>query len=208
MPEKVEDRIQEVIQEALPAACTIYVKDRRKSWSGSGFHIGKGLVITAGHVAPHENLEINITFDGRILYPCSVLVSDEKNIDAAILNINADYSKIPFVVLGNSETVKKGDTVAVIGAPEGWRDNVTVGRISNFHQTLGPEAPSKAWTDNIFVDASILQGVSGGMVIATDSLVYGSIMGLAGVNAGQGIGVNVVCPSNKIINLLKNRKIK
>jgi serine protease Do len=208
MAEKIEDRIQQVIQEALPASCTIYVRDRKQSWSGSGFHIGNGLVVTAGHVTPRMGLEINITFDGKILYPCTVLVTDEPNLDAAVLRINSDASSIPFVVLGNSENIQKGDTVAVIGAPEGWHDSITVGRVSNFHQSMGPDAPSKAWTDNIFIDADILEGNSGGMCINTSGLVIGSVMGVAGINANIGIGMNVLCPSNKIINLIKNRKIR
>jgi serine protease Do len=207
MADKVEDKIQEVIQEAVLASCTIYAKDRKNSWSGSGFHIGNSLVITASHVAPKENTVINITFDGKILYPCSVLATDP-DIDAAVLQIEADSSKVPFVVLGNSDNVQRGDIVAVIGAPEGWHDSVTVGRISNMHQSMGEEAPSLAWTDNIFVDAKILEGVSGGMCIGTDSLVIGSVMGVAGILANYGIGQNVLCPSNKIINLIKNRKIK
>jgi len=206
MPEKVSDKIQEVIQAAIPASCSIYVKTRKKSWSGSGFHIGNGYVVTASHVAPPEiqdSGEINLTFDQQIMYSAKIFKSDP-NIDAAILQIQGDYSKIAAVALVNSDNLELGETVAVLGAPEGWHDTVSVGRISNMHQSMGSSAPSPAWNDVIFVDAKILQGVSGGMCIATDGLVIGSVIGVTGQLAEFGVGENVICPSNKILDLIKS----
>ena len=82
-------------------------------------------------------------------------------------------------------------------------DTATVGRITNTHQSLGEGAPTKAWQDIIFIDADILEGASGGMVIGTDGLVYGSIIGVTGQHADVGIGENSACPSNKIMGLMK-----
>ena len=110
---------------------------------------------------------------------------------------------IPSLKLGNSNTIEVGDIVAVIGSPEGFHDTATVGRVSNVHQTLGESAPSLAWQDIIFVDADILEGSSGGMVIGMDGFVYGLVMGVTGQHADIGIGQNSISPSNKIIELLK-----
>jgi putative serine protease PepD len=206
MPEKAIDEIQKIIKKSVPASCTIYVKTRKKSWSGSGFHIGNGYVVTASHVAPPEIMdsgEINLTFDQQVMFRAKVFKSDP-NIDAAILQIQGDYSKITSVALANSDNLQLGETVAVIGAPEGWSDTVTVGRISNMHQSMGNAAPSPAWNDVIFVDAKILQGVSGGMCIGTDGLVIGSVIGVTGLLAKYGVGENVICPSSKILALLKS----
>lgn len=208
MPQKVQDTIQKVIQDAIKASCTIFCKNRKDSWSGSGFHIGNGIVITASHVAPQSLMdegEIDITFDQKILYPCSVIKSSEK-IDAAILKIQGDYSKIHHVVLADSNYTQIGDIVAVIGAPEGWSDTATVGRVANTNQSMGHSAPSPAWNNVDFVDAKILQGVSGGMCVGTDGLVIGSVIGVTGVLADYGIGQNVICPSNKIVSLLQNNE--
>jgi len=202
MPEKVEDAIQKVIKESLPASCTIYVKQKKKSWSGSGFHIGHGYVITASHVCPpQKDLQVDLTFDSKNIFPAMVVKSDP-TIDSCVLKISGDYSGISFVSLSNSDYAEIGDTVAVIGAPEGWHDTVTVGRVSNIHQYMGSMAPTEAWNDVIFVDAKILQGVSGGMCVGTDGLVIGSVIGVTGTLAEYGIGENVLCPSNKILKLL------
>jgi hypothetical protein len=40
------------------------------------------------------------------------------------------------------------------------------------------------------------------MVIGTDNLVLGTIMGVTGQHADIGVGENSVCPSNKITNML------
>ena len=97
-----------------------------------------------------------------------------------------------------------GDLIAVIGAPEGFHDTATVGRISNIHQSLGEQAPSPAWTDIIFIDADIAEGSSGGMVLDMNGRVVGIIMGVTGQHADVGIGENSVCPSNKIGKLLSD----
>jgi hypothetical protein len=55
----------------------------------------------------------------------------------------------------------------------------------------------------IFVDAKILQGVSGGMCITSDGLAIGLVIGVTGQLAEYGVGENVICPSNKIFSLLK-----
>ena len=199
--EKEKDPIAQIIQGAIAASCTIIVHSDSKEWTGSGFHIGHGLIVTASHVAPPELMqqpsEIVITFDGKTPYQAQVVQSEE-DFDCALLYSPQIATLIEPVQLGDSETLEVGDLIAVIGSPEGWHDTATVGRISNVHQGLGPAAPSAAWNDIIFIDADILQGVSGGMVIATDGLVYGSVMGVAGAHADLGIGEHAVCPSNKI----------
>lgn len=205
MPEKVNDQIQQVIQEALPASCTLYVKTRKESWSGSGFHVGNGLIATASHVVPPSMRgggEIVATFDQKKFFNCDFVKSDD-NTESAVIRLSEDWSNIPRVLLANSDEIQVGEIVAVIGAPEGWSDTITVGRVSNVHQSMGEYAPSPAWEDVIFVDAKILQGVSGGMCIGTDGLVIGSVIGVTGMLAEYGIGQNVICPSNKIIQLLK-----
>ncbi len=204
--EKFEDPIKKVIQDSLDASCTIMLRANNKTWTGSGFHVGDGLIVTAAHVAPEEMMsspyEIAVTFDGVSLLPANIKIS-ESDFDAAILYCPS-AAKIPAVVLANSSTVEVGDIISVIGSPEGWHDTATVGRVSNVAQQLGAFAPSQAWNDIIFIDADILPGASGGMVVGTDGKVIGLVMGVVGQQAEIGIGERAVCPSNKINVLLSN----
>ena len=200
--EKLEDPIKKTIQLGLQASCSIYVRSGKKNWSGSGFHIGNNIIITAGHVVPtNETLtEILITFDNKNFIPATFLTSDP-TIDSGAVRAERIPSNIPSLQFANSDTVEVGDIVSVIGSPEGFHDTATVGRVSNVHQSIN-DVNMPAWNDIIFVDADILEGSSGGMVIGTDNLVYGTIMGVTGQHADIGVGENAVCPSNKITNML------
>jgi putative serine protease PepD len=200
--EKLEDPIKKTIQLGLQASCSIYVRSGKRNWSGSGFHIGNSIIITAGHVVPADETltEILITFDNKNFIPATFLTSDA-TIDSGALRAERIPSNIPSLQFANSDTVEVGDIVAVIGSPEGFHDTATVGRVSNVHQSIN-DVNMPAWNDIIFVDADILEGSSGGMVIGTDNLVYGTIMGVTGQHADIGVGENAVCPSNKITNML------
>jgi putative serine protease PepD len=200
--EKVEDPIKKTIQLGLQASCSIYVRSGKKNWSGSGFHIGNNIIITAGHVVPADETltEILITFDNKNFIPATFLTSDA-TIDSGAIRAERIPNNIPALQFSNSDSIEVGDIVAVIGSPEGFHDTATVGRVSNLHQSINdPNMP--AWNNVIFVDADILEGSSGGMVIGTDNLVLGTIMGVTGQHADIGVGENSVCPSNKITNML------
>jgi len=199
------DPIKIAIEKALQANCTISVKFDSKTWSGSGFHIGNGYVATVAHVAPKDligkHYDLLLTFDGTTNYKAKIITSHADS-DTALLFCN-DAKKIPAVEMGDSNKINKGDIIAVIASPEGWHDTTTVGRVSNLHQDMGPDAPDHSWHDMMFIDADTLQGASGGMVIATDGKVYGMVQGVVGENADVSVGENVVCPINKLKELLK-----
>lgn len=208
--EKYRDPVQDAIKTGLRASCTLYVSEGKKFWTGSGFHVGHGMIITASHVCPpgmSPAADITVTFDGRSMYPAELVVSSSQ-VDAAVLKLRRAPAGIGEVQLGNSNLVERGEIVAVISSPEGYHDSVTVGRVSNVHQALGKYAPSAAWNDIIFIDADVMPGSSGGMVIGTDHRVIGLVMGVTGEFAEVGVGERSVSPSNKILALLAEANAK
>ena len=199
-----DDPVKKTIRTGLGSSCTIYVRSGKKNWSGSGFYVGNNIVITAGHVVPNDqNLtEIMCSFDGN-KYIRATFVTSDPNIDSGAVKLEYSPTGIEPLKFVISDILEVGDIVAVISAPEGFHDTATVGRVSNVHQSIAdPNMP--AWNDIIFIDADILEGSSGGMVIGIDNLVYGTIMGVTGQHADIGIGESSVCPSNKIQNMLSN----
>lgn len=200
--ELTDDPVKKTIQTGLGSSCTIYVRSGKKNWSGSGFYIGNNIVITAGHVVPSDQTltEIMCTFDGKN-YIAATFLSSDPTIDSGAVRLEYAPTGISPLRFGNSDEIEVGDIVAVISAPEGFHDTATVGRVSNIHQSIAdPNMP--AWNDIIFIDADILEGSSGGMVLGTDNLVYGTVMGVTGQHADIGVGESSVCPSNKIQNML------
>ncbi len=197
-----DDPVKKAIRTGLGSSCTIYVRSGKKNWSGSGFYIGNNIVITAGHVVPSDQTltEIMCTFDGNKYIAASLITSDP-TIDSGAVRLEFAPTNIAPLSFGNSDNLEVGDIIAVISAPEGFHDTATVGRVSNIHQSIAdPNMP--AWNDIIFIDADILEGSSGGMVIGVNNLVYGTIMGVTGQHADIGVGESSVCPSNKIQNML------
>lgn len=202
--EKQEDPIKAAVNIAIKSSCTIKIQSGEDMWTGSGFHIGSGYIATVSHVAQEKlfntDHSITITFDGTNEIPAKLVLSNTDDDTALMFSHQAKAQ--PFVELGNSDELEVGDIVAAIGAPEGWHDTATIGRVTNKNQNLGQYAPTKAWNDMIFIDADILEGSSGGELIATDGKVYGLIMGVTGYNAEIGIGQNAVVPINKFKKLL------
>lgn len=201
---KIEDPLKEISKLGLQSSCTVYVYSGKTQWSGSGFHVGNGNIITASHVVPPDNTisQIKISFDDKNFYDAEMLLSDP-NAEVGIIYCEAAKKLIPPLQLGNSDTLEVGDLIVVVSSPEGFHDTVTFGRVSNIHQSVkNVELP--AWQDIIFIDADILEGSSGGMVLGTDGLVYGLVIGVAGQHAEIGIGEQSVCPSNKIKSLLSS----
>jgi putative serine protease PepD len=206
-----EDPIKQAIKRALKSNCTITVNESSgDSWSGSGFHVGGGYIATVAHVAQAAligtDYEMLVTFDGRDQLSAKVIASNHTD-DTALI-VCREAQDIESVVLGNSDTIETGDIIAVIGSPEGWHDTATVGRITNIEQNLGKSAPSPAWNDMFFIDADILVGSSGGMMIATDGKAYGLTMGVTGYHAEVGVGQNAVIPINKFKKLISTLEFK
>lgn len=195
---ETEDPVKKVTQMGLQSSCTIFAFSDKKQWSGSGFHLGNGYILTANHVVDSElNIsELKITFDGKNYFNAEFIKGDY-TIDSAVIYCKEAANIVPGLKLGNSDSLEVGDLVIVVSAPEGFHDTATFGRISNIHQSV-KNVQSPAWNDIIFIDADILEGSSGGMVLGTDGLVYGIVMGVTGSHAEIGIGENSVSPSNKI----------
>lgn len=203
---KIEDPLKEVTELGLQSSCTIYVFSNKNKWSGSGFHIGNGLIITAAHVVPgdFDITEIKISFDSKNYYNAEVYLS-EPDYDVAVLKCDQIKNTVPPLKFGDSNLLEVGDFVVVVSAPEGFHDTVTYGRVSNIHQSV-ENVESPAWQDIIFIDADILEGSSGGMVLGSDGMVYGIVIGVTGSHAEIGLGQNSVAPSNKIKALLSSVK--
>ena len=205
LAQKKDDSMKIIVQKAIKSSCTIIVVADNTKWTGSGYHVGNGYVITDSHVAPPElnnkPHELSVTFDGVNLIKAIVKKSIQ-DIDGALLYCSNMPKTIPFVKMANSDTVEIGDQVAVIGSPEGWHDTVTFGRVSNIEQDLGQFAPNPAWHNVIFIDADILEGSSGGMVVNEDGLVIGNVIGVTGKHAELGIGQRAIEPSNELLKLL------
>ena len=198
------DPIGEAIQAAEPAACLINVTQGQRSWTGSGFLVEGNFIITAEHVLPRPeggDANVQISFDGVTAIPANVINGDS-DVDVGLLHCPYQLPIRPMVIA--MDPVVEGDIIAVIGAPEGWPNVVTVGRVAGTEMTP-PQPPDPSWSDMLFVDADILEGSSGSMVIDVLGQVVGMVMGLIGKKVEQhGTGQNAVVPAHRIMGAIQS----
>ena len=201
-----EEPIFYAIQKAIPSSCliTVYYEQtgqKTQNWTGSGFLIQPGMVVTSNHVLPDENgaSVIKVSFEDSQKYSAKVY---SQNVDLDIGVLSIENKNIPPIPIAQSMPVP-GEKIAVIGAPEGWENVVTVGYVSAVNMTPA-KLPEPSWQDMIFIDADIYEGSSGSMVINSEGEVIGVVMGIIGKEAAEkNIGQNAVVPIYRVLDAIK-----
>jgi len=189
--------------------------EKREVGGGSGFIVSRdGMIITNKHVVLDEEAEYTVfTTDGRS-FPARVLAKDPVQ-DLAVLKIdqeniidttgNFTAKPFPFVELGNSDTLKIGQTVIAIGnALAEFRNTVSVGVISGLGRTITASGGNFVETieDVIQTDAAINRGNSGGPLLNLAGQVIG--INTATVLDAQNIGFAI--PVNRATRDIKQVK--
>lgn len=197
--------MREVIRIGQSASCTVSVITSKEYSTGSGFHVGNGLIVTAAHVIGEYSpaSSINVTFDGISMYPAKMVLADKNN-DVAVIHLPKIQREIGKIKFADSNLVERGEMIAVIASPEGFHDTSTVGRVTNIHQSPELENGEPAWNDLILVDINLLPGSSGGMVLNRNSELIGMVLGILD-RTGQAqpiVGLNSVQPSNKLVSIV------
>ena len=175
---------------------------------GSGVIVSAdGTILTNAHVVDEAEkitvlLSDNKSFDAK-------LVGIDKPSDLAVLKIEAQ--NMPFLTLGNSDTVRVGDIVLAIGNPLGIGQSVTAGIISAKGRRTGLSDGS--FEDFLQTDAPINRGNSGGALVSLSGELIGiNSQILAGGPSGGNIGIGFSIPSNMaksvMDQLLRDGKVR
>ncbi|MFH1161781.1 MAG: trypsin-like peptidase domain-containing protein [Candidatus Jorgensenbacteria bacterium] len=157
---------------------------------GSGFFVdANGTVLTNKHVISEPNASYTATTSGGETYEAEVLARDPVD-DIAILRIQPAH-KLPAVPLGDSRTLKLGQTVLAFGNALGiFKDTVSMGIISGLSRAVNAQedkdAPFKEMRGLIQTDAAINPGNSGGPLVDLGGRVVG--VNAAVVAGAQNIG--------------------
>jgi serine protease Do len=137
---------------------------------GSGFVVSAdGLIVTNNHVVEGAD-RLTVTLDGRE-YPAEVRGTDPET-DLALIHVDAGR-QLPYLKLGDSDDLKVGDWIMVIGSPLGLDHTVTVGVVSAKGRSLQVLDPS--FENFIQTDAAINFGNSGGPLVN----LAGEVVGIA-----------------------------
>lgn len=179
---------------------------------GSGVIVSAdGTILTNNHVVEGATkitvlLADNKSFDAK-------LVGSDKPSDLAVLKIEAQ--NMPFLTLGNSDTVRVGDIVLAIGNPLGIGQTVTGGIISAKGRRTGLSYgnTNDSFEDFLQTDAPINRGNSGGALVNLQGELIGiNSQILAGGQGGGNIGIGFSIPSNMaksvMEQLLKDGRVR
>jgi putative serine protease PepD len=201
-----EGSIAEVVERVLPVVVTVEAISRTTGGSGSGF-----ILDDAGHILTNNHV-ISPAADGGTI---SVGLADVSGEPAALVGRNASYdlavlridrTGLVAAALGNSDSVRVGDTAIAIGAPLGLSETVTQGIISALDSPVTAGGVGEtAFISAIQTDAAINPGNSGGPLLNARGEVIGVNSAIAtladrGQESGS-IGLGFSIPINQAIRV-------
>jgi serine protease Do len=174
-------------------------RDYHQEGLGSGVIVSRdGYILTNNHVIDKaDSIYVRLYDDRRLL--AKVIGADSKT-DVAVLKIDA--GNLPFISIGNSDSVQVGEIVLAIGSPmsENLAYTVTQGIVS----AKGRSNVGLAYyEDFIQTDAAINPGNSGGPLIDLDGKLIGINTAIVSRTGGyMGIGFSV--PSNLAMHIMNS----
>lgn len=145
-------------------------------WSGSGVIIcPDGLILTAGHVVEGAEAFKIILSDGQEFLSNESYFSDITDVGLIQIDVPDCNIKLPFSYIGNSDNLRKGEEVFIIGSSFGFdlSNTVTYGIISGlkrdidfFGKKLMIQSDAQSWPGN-----------SGGPVYNMNGRIVGILVG-------------------------------
>ena len=181
--------------------------EKRQVSSGTGFFISDdGFLVTNKHVVADKDAEYSIvTLEGKTM-SAKVIARDPLH-DMAVLKIDPPAGgKFSFIPLGNSDSVKIGQTAIAIGNALGeFQNTVSIGVISGLKRNVtasGSGGGVEELTDVIQTDAAINPGNSGGPLLN----LKGEAIGLNTAIAQGAQNIGFALPINQITKSIENVK--
>jgi serine protease Do len=173
---------------------------------GSGVIVSAdGTILTNNHVVEGAD-KITVQMNDNKTYEAKLVGSDKPS-DLAVIKIEGE--SLPFLNLGNSDTVRIGDIVLAIGNPLGIGQTVTQGIISAKGRRTGLSDGS--FEDFLQTDAAINRGNSGGALVNLSGELIGINSQILSTTGGS-IGIGFSIPSNMaksvMDQLVQNGKVR
>ena len=189
-----QNPIAAVADKVLPSVVSIQVSGSQGSGSGSGVVIrSDGYILTNNHVvAGSRELQVLLA-NGRQV--AAQVVGLDPLTDLAVIKVSG--VDLPPATLGDSRSLKVGDTVVAIGSPLGLTGTVTSGIVSALSRQVGAGPAGGTVFNAIQTDAAINPGNSGGALVDLGGTVIGINSAIATAGGGGSIGLGFAIPINE-----------
>lgn len=168
-------------------------RSRVENSLGSGVIVSDdGFVVTNHHVIK-GGTEIRVVLSDRREFEAKVVLKDERT-DLAVLKIEAQGERLPFLALRDSDELMVGDLVLAIGNPFGVGQTVTSGIVSALARSRVGISDYQSF---IQTDAAINPGNSGGALIDINGRLIGINTAIFSRSGGSN-GIGFAVPANMV----------
>lgn len=184
------------IESAAASVVKIYCYDYdgNDSATGSGFIVFDDQTVVTNYHVMSEAYSCKVSTDEDKTFEVENIIAYSKENDIAIIKLK-EPTGLKVLELGESDKVKKGETVTAIGSPLGLKNTVSQGVLSG-----------RQMEDNMDVlqfTAAISHGSSGGALFDEN----GKVIGVTSASLVEGQSLNFAIPSecvNKVFNEKKS----
>jgi len=168
--------------------------------SGSGVILSPdGFIVTNHHVVEHST-DIKVTLADKREYKAKLIGSDPST-DVALLKI--DESELPFLLFGNSDSVRIGEWVLAVGNPFNLESTVTAGIVSAKGRNINILGGAASIESFIQTDAAVNPGNSGGALVNTTGELIGINTAII-TESGSYEGYSFAVPSNLVQKIIRD----
>jgi serine protease Do len=168
--------------------------------SGSGVIVSPdGYVVTNHHVVENST-DIKVTLADKREYKARLVGSDPST-DIALLRIQEE--DLPFMVFGNSDSVRVGEWVLAVGNPFNLTSTVTAGIISAKGRSINILGGGASIESFLQTDAAVNPGNSGGALVNT----LGELIGINTAiitESGNYEGYSFAVPANLVQKIVRD----
>ncbi len=205
--------LADLFEQNKQSVVTIYVKESMNTGSGdprtfvsneglgSGVLIRDNIVLTASHVVANADKIMVQFFDGEAVEATTRRIS--RMADVALITLKKPPTNPKIAIIGNSDEVRIGDEVFVVGAPMGLPYSLSRGVISGRHAENNLSNDGKS-LEFFQTDAAINTGNSGGPMFNYKGEVIGIVSSIL-TRSGGFEGIGFAATSNVARELLTDR---
>ena len=173
------------------------------SSAGSGVIISPdGYIVTNNHVI-EEGDRIEVTLNDKRKYEATLVGSDPST-DLALIKV--EDTNLPFVSIGNSDSLQVGEWVLAVGNPFNLESTVTAGIVSAKGRSIDILERQDRIESFIQTDAAVNPGNSGGALVNINGQLIGINTAII-TKSGRYEGYSFAIPANlvkKVINDLRD----
>ena len=168
--------------------------------SGSGVILSPDGYIVTNHHVVERSTDIKVTLADKRAYKAKLVGSDPST-DIALLKI--EEVELPFLLFGNSDSVRIGEWVLAVGNPFNLESTVTAGIISAKGRNINILGGAASIESFIQTDAAVNPGNSGGALVNTAGELIGINTAII-TESGSYEGYSFAVPSNLVQKVIRD----